>query len=324
MDDILQFEDIQTTVNALNKKFLDNYISGLIGITDKDYRHINPCAEITLPSNMKGFQPGELVIHDYSRCFISPTKTVPNGFEKWDNSLNKLNQKLEGGTTMFNKGDEIVVVKNEYEQFMGMEGIIEEVTKSSEGKITYGIVFDKLKVGHDLDGKCSFGQGWYIEEEEIDLMHKSKLCRMIEKNESMITSLKAGSDICQNGVEYEVRKNGALTFLTEGTRKVFVYKDGAIKPIILNCISEDDRIVTLHLMESFRILPMMTIIDNTLTAYTQEQSDKLEATMFLMATPEAIKLIEEITELATTPITAETKIYKSEDEIYAELGITKS
>jgi hypothetical protein len=148
----------------------------------------------------------------------------------------------------------------------------------------------------------------------------------------MITSLKAGSDICLKGIEYNIRKNGALTFLTQGARKVFVYKDGADKPMILNCKSDDDRIVTLHLMEAFRILPMHTIMlpMNSLNPYTQESSDKLEDKMF----NEVTQSVEPLTNAPGQTIKVNLKVpkeadiptgktYQTEEEFYAEMGITK-
>lgn len=238
---------------------------------------------------------------------------------RWNNWLNHNNKKIEGGRTMFNVEDRVIVVKNEYEQFIGLEGVVKEITKSTRGAITYGIVFDDLKVGHDLDGRCVFGKGWYLEEDEIELANKSKLCRMVEKNEDLLQLLKEGGF----NTGYNVRKNGALTFLTRVSdgSKVFVYKDGANKPLILNCISEDDRIVALHLMEAFRILPMHTIVNNELTAYNQEANDILEATMF----PVEVPVVDPVLESFKTMVSPETpsKVYQTEEEIYAELGITK-
>lgn len=334
MDDELRIKGFK----ELNKRLMDEFINviqnpyiGTLGRTsykaiDKDYRGIepgmvhqfdNPCSEILLgePIGLR-----HILEEDYRNTFNYITAKQ---------NINK----LEGGNKMqYNLEDEVVIIKQEYDQFIGMEGIVKVVVEPENGEEpVYGLIINKLKVGHDLGKRCEFGQGWYVKESEIELLNKSKLCRMIEKDEGLLKGLKACDTLIRNDVQYNIRKNGALTFLirvSDGS-KVFVYKDGTTSPLILNCTSEDDMIVTLHLMEAFRILPMHTLDgNNKIVKYIQEYSDRVEAEMFppvvekVMETPEAVKLIEEIKELATTPV-AESKVYKSEEEIYAELGITK-
>lgn len=282
------------------KMFAKEYLRTVSTIRAVDHCFVNPCSELILTQKTQR----------------------PSHLERWFNKEINSN-KYEGGNKMFNVNDEIVVVKNEYEQFIGKEGVILEVTKSNDGRVTYGVDFKDLTVGHDLDGKCAFGHGWYVLEDEIELLHQSKLCRMVEKSEGIMKAIKSGSEIQASKGNYTIRKNGALTFLTQEGRKVFVYKDGATSPLILNCISEDDRIVTLHLMEAFRILPMYTIqfglisgIPGILT-FTQEESDKLEAEMFPVEVP-VVEVSEPLVEATSTA-----KVYHSEEELYAEMGITK-
>ena len=161
---------------------------------------------------------------------------------------------------MFSLKDELIVVKSEYEKLVGIHGVLADVV-IEDGKNTYGVIFEDNMYGHDLGGKCEFGKGWYFTEDEIELFNKSKLCRMIEKNEELMNVLKEGGHPNLGTGAYSVRKNGALIFLTCESRKVFVFKDGATKPLIINITCDDDKIVVLHLMELMRIMPMVGILE---------------------------------------------------------------
>lgn len=220
---------------------------------------------------------------------------------------------------MFNKNDKIIVTSTKYPVFNSQLGEVFEIVQTTDENnqpiTTFGVLLENNCSGHNLNGSCEFGYGWYFLEDEIELVNQSKLCRMIAKNEDLIQIIKQNPTFVYCDIKYQVRKNGALTFLTEGERKIFVFKDYTGKPLILKCKFETDRTVVLHLMDILRIFQLQTINEHfELVSFTKEQSDSLEAQMFPIITETPVAEIQE---------TPQTKVYKTEEEIYKEMGITK-
>lgn len=268
------------------------------------YEGINPCAEMILPIEMQ-YDEVDLRL---------------DGIFK--NAENLQLGKYKGGTTMenskFNKEDEITIVKSKYEVLIGKIGLIKDIIIDNK-ETRYGIEFNEDLLLHDMNGKTKKGHGWYVLESEIDVLNKSKLCRMIVKDEDLLKAVKT------NTIEhYKIRSNGVLTFLTQNDEKLFVFNKSTSKVLALKCNNELDKQVILHVMESMRFLPGVTLDkDYKWASFTQEESDKLEEKMFHEVTQSVEEIIQKKEPKLPVVDKAKEQHFETEEELYALLGITK-
>lgn len=253
--------------------------------------------------------------------------------ELWLNQfigLGLLNYKGDDKMSKFSINDEISIIKSKYEVLIGKEGVIKDIIQSSGEEDRYGIEFTEDLLLHDMNGKAGKGRGWYVYESEIDVINKSKLCRMIVKDEELIHNIKTINGMNVKGVVYNIRTNGALTFLTLGSTKILAFNSSTSKVLLLNCKSEEDKIAILHLMDVKRFLPMITLNDKyEFVLFTQAESDKLEDEMFAIKIEKVVEPVidpvvkDKIKKAIITKPESKEQFFDDEDALYASLGITK-
>lgn len=228
---------------------------------------------------------------------------------------------------LFNLEDRVVIIGTPYEVLTDKECIIKDIIKDPNGN-RYGVEFEEDLLLHDMNGKAKKGSGWYVREEDIQLASQSKLCRMVMKFQSALDDIKANNKMVIDDIGYQIRQNGALTFLTSGEEKIFVFNSNNKKVILNNCDCDEDRVAILHLLEYFRFLPMLTL-DNpndddkyVWLSYTKEQSDELEAELYHehAQSVEPPTLPDVVTPFDDQP---EPQYFETEEELYASLGISR-
>ena len=70
----------------------------------------------------------------------------------------------------FKVGDRVVLVNHSRMEFKPKMSIGECGTIVVADRTGYGLCFDKYVGGHDLDGACPNGHGWWVWEEHIDFL----------------------------------------------------------------------------------------------------------------------------------------------------------
>lgn len=91
----------------------------------------------------------------------------------------------------FKIGDEVKVIKKTYNDYIeiGMKGVVKLLHDNNY----VGVAFETNIQGHDLGGLTTFGHGWNIEEDDVELVEKTEKIFVVLEGKKTTVTLEDGS-----------------------------------------------------------------------------------------------------------------------------------
>jgi len=187
------------------------------------------------------------------------------------------------------------------------------IVSEHEGQI--GIEFEKNYGLHDCNGAGKNGSCWYIDKHqskfalvEIGARHDDEVSAIVEE---------IAENNGSNG--YLITRNGKLLKVTHEDRTIFLINMQTEKILSLAVKTDDEKLYTNHVLSFYNILEGKGIdSEYKLSDVPKKEEKQIDPIASVKA-----QIVADVEEMEKKEKPTSGKVYTSEEELLAELGITR-